>query len=251
MKYGLQLYSIRDITPHDMAGALKEVRAMGYESVEPAGFFGISAKDFKAMLDDHGLEISSTHTGWQEPWEHFAETVEYHRTIGNNFIIIPGADLSDREKLFSFVKTVNDLQPRLLKEGIRLGYHNHSHEFRPNADGSLIYETLLRETELYLEIDTYWAWNAGKDPVAMMNRFHSPVELNDRFAERLPVIHIKDGVENGEGRTLGKGSAPVKAVWETAKKMGIHMVVESETLQPDGLTEARECIKYLKELEGK
>ena len=32
---------------------------------------------------------------------------------------------------------------------------------------------------------------------------------------------------NGAGKPLGMGTAPVKAVWETAKKMGIPMVVES------------------------
>ena len=63
MKYGIQMYSLRDITPSDLDGALKAVADMGYEMVEFAGFFGHSAEDVKAMLDKYGLVCSGTHSG--------------------------------------------------------------------------------------------------------------------------------------------------------------------------------------------
>ena len=50
MNYGLQLYSIRDITPEDFEGALKKVSEIGYKMVEPAGFFSNDAKDVAAWL---------------------------------------------------------------------------------------------------------------------------------------------------------------------------------------------------------
>ena len=90
-----------------------------------------------------------------------------------------------------------------------------------------------------LEIDTYWAYAAGKDPMALME------ELKDR----LFVIHIKDGFSDRKGMPLGRGTAPVKEVYKKAVEMGIPMVVESETLTPDGVTEAEICFRYLKELE--
>ena len=43
MEYGLQLFSVRDVTERDMEGALCQVAEMGYRSVEFAGFFGHSA----------------------------------------------------------------------------------------------------------------------------------------------------------------------------------------------------------------
>jgi len=52
MNYGLQMYSVRDITGTDLAGALKKVAELGYSFVEFAGFFGNSAEDVKKMLDD-------------------------------------------------------------------------------------------------------------------------------------------------------------------------------------------------------
>ena len=40
MKYGLQMFSVRDVTEQDMEGALRQVAEMGYASVEFAGFMG-------------------------------------------------------------------------------------------------------------------------------------------------------------------------------------------------------------------
>ena len=40
MDYGLQLYSVRDVTDTDLEGTLKKVAEIGYRYVEFAGFFG-------------------------------------------------------------------------------------------------------------------------------------------------------------------------------------------------------------------
>ena len=93
--YGIQLYSVRDITEKNLPEALEQVAALGYKEVEFAGFFGYSAEEIKKMLDKNGLTVSGTHTGWEELTpENIEKTVEYHRTIGNHNIIVPGADLS-------------------------------------------------------------------------------------------------------------------------------------------------------------
>ena len=85
-------------------------------------------------------------------------------------------------------------------------------------------------------IDTYWAFVGGNDPVEMM----------ERLKDRLIFIHIKDGDPEGHGTPLGMGQAPCQAVYKKAVEMGVPMVVESETCTPDGPTEARICIEFLK-----
>ena len=55
MEYGLQLYSVRDITGSDFEGALREVAEMGYTMVEPAGFFGNDGKTVAEWLEKYGL----------------------------------------------------------------------------------------------------------------------------------------------------------------------------------------------------
>ena len=107
MEYGIQLYSVRDLTEKNLDDALRQVSALGYRFVEFAGFFGHSAEDVRAMLEKYNLTVSGTHTGWKEIAERFEETVAYHKAIGNRNIIIPGADLSDQAKLDAFVEMVN------------------------------------------------------------------------------------------------------------------------------------------------
>lgn len=241
MEYGLQLYSIRDITGNDLEGALKQVAELGYKFVEFAGFFGHSAETVKGWLDKYGLKVSGTHTGLNELVNDLEGTIAYHKAIGNKNIIIPGHDLSDQAKIDDFVEKVNKIQPILKENGIKLGYHNHSHEFLPNKDGSQIEDQLIYRTNMDIEIDTFWFFNATGV---------SAVEMMERIKDRLTVIHIKDGFKGGEGMPLGKGEAPVRAVYDKAVEMGIPMVVESESLTPDGITEAKICIEYLKAQEN-
>ncbi len=240
MKYGIQLYSIRDITKNEMDRVLSEISKMGYSYAEFAGFFDYTAKEIRDMLDKYRLEVSGTHTGWTElTSENLNKTLAYHKEIGNKNIIIPGADLSNAEKLDSFIELVNEVQPKLEKEGIALHYHNHAREFIMTDYGKIIHSELEARTNIKFEIDTYWCYNAGRDPV----------ETLYRLKDRVQVIHIKDGMSDGKGKPLGMGEAPVKAVYDTAKALGMLMVVESETLTPSGLDEAQICIDYLKSIE--
>jgi sugar phosphate isomerase/epimerase len=128
----------------------------------------------------------------------------------------------------------------LAANGIKLGYHNHAGEFKETAYGAFIHKELEETTDVAFEIDTYWAYVAGLDPVATL----------ERLKDRVDVIHIKDGSADGHGEPLGRGTAPVAAVYAKANELGMRLVVESETLTPSGLDEARICYEYLKSLEG-
>ena len=237
--YGLQMNSVRDFAKADMDYALKEVAAMGYDYVEFAGFMDHSAEDIRAMLDKYGLTVRATHTGWNEVRDDFEGTVRYHKTIGNKNIIIPGADLSTAKKLDEFIGFLNTYKPLLAAEGITLAYHNHSHEFRPNAAGLISHHEMETRTDVDFEIDTYWAFAAGQDPVSML----------ERLKDRVKFIHLKDGDGGNGGFSLGLGVAPVREVRAKAIELGMNMVVESETLYPDGLSEARRCIEFLRALD--
>lgn len=237
MKYGLQMYSVRDAAEKDLQGTLEKVAALGYHYAEFAGFFGYSAEAVRDKLLECGMEVSSTHTGMQELADDvIGETIRYHKTLGNRLIVLPWADLDNQQKLDDFVAQTEKVQARLADEGIRLGYHNHAHEFKPNADGSCIWEQLEERTRLDLEIDTYWAFVGGRDPLEMM----------ERLKERVRIIHIKDGLVDGSGRPLGMGEAPAAAVYRKAVELGDRLIVESETCQPSGLEEARICMDFLK-----
>lgn len=239
MDYGIQMYSLRDLAQVDLKAALKKVADIGYKKVEFAGFFGHSAEEVKSWLDEFGLTVSATHSSLQELDDDFEGTVKYHHTIGNKNYIIPGAPWDTKEGLDDTIAKLNKYKPLLAAEGITLAYHNHDGEFKPNKDGQIAHEEMEKRTDVDFEIDTYWAYAAGKDPI----------EVITRLKDRVHVIHLKDGDANRNGYPLGDGTAPVAAVREKAIELGMAMVVESETLTPDGPTEAERCFAYLKTLE--
>ena len=211
MEYGIQMYSLRDITKDDLEGAFKAVAEMGYKTVETAGFFG-------QMLNICPLL-----------------TVRFHKELGNKRYIIPGASFTPRANLERFIEFVNFASPKLKAEGIDLGFHNHSGEFILTEEGYHIHHELQNRTDLFFEIDTYWAYVAGVDPVAEL----------ERLGDRVKMIHLKDGTSDGNGLALGEGTAPVAAVRKKAIEMGLDIVVESEGCQPTGIEEAKRCIDHL------
>ncbi len=246
MEYGIQMYSLRDVTDKDLDKALASVAEMGYTSVEFAGFFEHSAESVKAMLDKYSLKVSGTHTGYSELFpENIEKTVEYHKAIGNKNIIIPGFDRKEAT-LDKLIETINFAIPILKENGITLGYHNHSFEFLPTEYGRNIHRELETKTDVEFEIDTFWAYNAGLNPV----------DVIERLRERIRVIHLKDGIASADGSergavglSVGMGNNDIISIVKKAKKLGIAVVVESEGLDPTGEDEVRRCIEYLKTLD--
>lgn len=239
MKYGIQMYSVRDVAEKDLRSALKCVADIGYDMVEFAGFFGNSAEDVRAWLDEFGLEVCSTHTSPEELTpDRIAETIKYHKTIGNKNIVMPGIKYETRENLDAAVELINYAQAELAKEGIALGYHNHYKEFYTMDYGAVVHTEFEKRTNVEFEIDTFWAFYAGEDPVATL----------DRLKDRIRVIHLKDGLETRKGKALGEGYAPVDKVLDKAIELGFTIVVESEGLDPTGPEEVARCYEYLKKL---
>ncbi len=236
-KYGLQLYSVRDITEKDFAAAVSAVGELGYSYAETAGFFGHTAEEVLAILDKAGMELIGTHSGADGLAEDkIEETIRYHKALGNKNYIIPATDYSTPEKIEEFVSLVNRAYSRFSEAGINLVYHNHSGEYlTETADGCFL-DTLEKRTDLCFEIDTYWAWNADRDPVEEMKR----------LGDRLVLIHLKDGIKGGDGRALGEGDVPLHEIICAAEELGVPMVVESETLDPTGIEEVKRCIEYLR-----
>lgn len=244
-EYGIQMYSLRDITGTDLEGALRTVSELGYKYVEFAGFFGHSAEEIASWLKTYNLTVSGTHSGAAElAPDVIAKTIAFHKVIGNKNFIIPGHDTGTKEKLDGLIDIINYAQPILAENGIRLGYHNHSHEFIRTSYDQYIEEEIYNRTKVDFELDTFWAYNAGLDPVDLM----------DKMKDRLLFIHLKDGfpAKDGQkaiGKSIGSGSAPVVAVREKALQLGLTMVVESEGCDPTGAEEVGRCISFLRKFD--
>ena len=236
-EYGIQMYSVRDMASEDLGAALKAVGKLGFSQVEFAGFFEHSADDICKMMKDAGVVVCSTHSSWEDlRAERIDETIAYHKAIGNKRFVIPSANLRTLEKLNDFISVVNPAQEKLAANGICLGFHNHSEEFETRYWGSTIHTELEKRTALDFTVDIYWAFNAGCDPIAIL----------DRLGDRVKAIHLKDGFAGGRGVALGEGHAPVKACLDYAKSKGLKIIVESEGLMPTGIEEVARCMNFLK-----
>ena len=241
-KYGVQLYGLRDAVKEDMRLALKAVSEIGYKYVEFAGFYDHSAAEVRSYLDEFGLEVSSTHTGISEITpENIDATIAYHKELGNKNIVLPGVWMNTREDLDRTIETINFALPRLKAEGISLSVHNHFNELKVSDYGAISHNELEEKTDVLFQLDTFWAFFAGKDPVELMEHYHS--------LGRLPLIHLKDGGLDRSAKALGEGEAPVEKVLDKAIELGAIIVVESEGLDPNGLEENARCFKFLKNYE--
>ncbi|MDP3448055.1 MAG: TIM barrel protein, partial [Eubacteriales bacterium] len=214
----LQLFSVRDAMDQDVRQTLKSVAALGYGRVEFAGFYGVPPEVMRDWLAESELSVFGSHIPCNTIEENMSAIVRYHRAIGCERITINRNQLFSHGAINAFVAQVNLLHPRLLDEGIRLGFHNHRQEFEANTDGSIAYPHILERTELDLQLDVLWSCVAGNDPVAQIGA----------FGDRLKSVHLKDGLLDGTELPFGYGEIDLPAIVLAAKKRSIDIIAESE-----------------------
>nr|CAA9291500.1 Sugar phosphate isomerases/epimerases [uncultured Armatimonadetes bacterium] len=234
-KLAVQMYTIRDHTrtARALADSLARVRAIGYTAVQLSAVGAMSgdrpevdAREARRMLDDNGLACIATHRGWEALAERTDEEIDFHRTLGCTFTAIGGIPGSYGERgaegYAAFVRDAAPVIARLKAAGIRWGYHNHAHEFQRLDDPAgperrTRYDLFIEDggADFLLEVDVYWAWHAGIDPVRLMQR----------GAGRVPVIHLKDKeVVAKEGpviAAIGEGNLPWDTILPACESAGV------------------------------
>src|ERR1035437_7708455 len=129
---GLQLYSLREQCKTDLPGMLTAVSKIGYRGVEFAGYHGRSAKELRKLLDDNSLIACGTHTPYESILgDKLQETVEFNRTIGNKFLIVPWMnEAKSKQEWLDRAKLFNDVAGKVKADGMWVGYHAHQHDFK-------------------------------------------------------------------------------------------------------------------------
>ena len=236
---GLQLYSIRDVFLKDEASIRDGFRAiaeMGYTQAEPAGFL-IDPALFARYAKDAGVQIVNTHYNAQMVLDHPEEAVRIHDLFGCHFMGTGGYGMSTPNEVSAFIDGVNKAGKVLKKAGYKFVYHNHSGEFIKMDNGKSTYEMLLEGLDpavAVLELDCFWAQNAGIDPASFI-REHSDL---------IRLIHIKDmGVRRNPETNrvenfiteVGHGNMNYKGIVRAAEEAGVeYFVVEQDGNWMDG-----------------
>jgi sugar phosphate isomerase/epimerase len=270
---GIQLWTVRDALAADFAGTLRRLRDIGFTEVEPAGLMGHSARELRALLDDAGLTAPSAHLdlGGDAVDAAFDDA----HALGARYVVSamlrpgsapsvytvpaggppPGVPPPTTAMTLADAKLTAELANRVgaraKRAGLQYAYHNHDFEFAPQANGTIAYDELLRQTDpelVKLELDCGWMVVGGRDPVDYL----------ERHPGRFPLLHVKDFLPAQRdaraprlGAELGHGTIDYAPILAAARKSGLeHAFAEQEGpyTRMSQLDAARVAHEYLKGL---
>jgi sugar phosphate isomerase/epimerase len=236
----VQLYSLREASKTDFVGVLKRVAAIGYKGVEPAGFYGHTAKDLRKLVEDLGMVVSSSHTPWSKP-ENLQEVIDTAGTLGLDMAAAGYGpnDFKDMDAIKRTAETVNGMVAALKKANLNLFLHNHWWEFC-QIDGRLAYDWFAELCPgVLFELDTYWVANFGAN---------DPAKEVAKFKKRTPLLHLKDGtmVKDVPMTACGKGKQDFRAIVNAADPAVLRWnVVELDACATDMFEAIEDSYRYL------
>lgn len=239
----LQLYSIRHECEKDLPGCLEAVANMGYDGVEFAGYYGRTARELRQMLDDNGLKCAGTHIGLDTVLgDALQETIEFNRTIGNRFLIVPGLSnerTCSRAAWLETAKLFNEASEHAMSFSMRVGYHNHDTEFH-ELDGEMPLDTLFGNTNprVSMQLDIGNAMIGGGDPLPFITR----------YAGRSATAHVKEFKKGDPTALIGEGDVNWPEVFCLFETHGATewYIVEYEVDPMPALESVDKCLKNLR-----
>ena len=239
MKFAVQLYSLRHHinSGEDMLNILEKVKELGFDGVEFAGFFGLSAETLRAKLDELGLVCAGAHMGLGDmEADKIEATLDFAAALGAGTVGIGGADTSTETALRHVIEVMGAADKAAEKRGMAVYFHNHTHEFEKPlfaTEPGTIFDRL--KEACHMQVDTYWSFHAG------MENYKLITENRDRIVH----LHIKDGVGDLP-KALGEGNNDLAAVIKAAKDTGIEwLILENDDPVPDGLSDIARSMVWL------
>ncbi|MFV0503408.1 MAG: sugar phosphate isomerase/epimerase family protein [Lachnospirales bacterium] len=236
---GIQMYTVKDKSEKDFEQTIRNVVSIGYKELEFAGYYGLPPDRLKAILEEVGAKGINAHVSLEALKNDFPNQLAYIKAMGMEVVTIPYiADeyRCDEMAIKNTCQLINEISKKLAKENVKLAYHNHGMEFEKIND-TYIMDLLLENTDMYLELDTYWSYSANVDTIAYMKKHR----------DRLLCIHVKDMDKNEEKSTeLGNGRIDVKEIINVAKELDVKSIIlEQEHFEMDCLEAIKIDYKFL------
>jgi sugar phosphate isomerase/epimerase len=265
-RIGIQLFTVRDLMAADAPGTLALLAEIGYREVEVAGLFGRTPAQFRALLDANHLRAVGNH--------HFvgpalvplfgARTVDDildeaealgQRYTGTAAITIPPGivegvgEAQTASRYRELAELSNEWGAAARARGLRFYIHTHYWEFGTDPQtGEELFQILLDETDpklVFFELDIFWAVFGGIDPLPWLTRYE----------DRIPLLHVKDGIPNPAGgffdagfTDLGEGVIDFRRLFTALRKRGAHHYIAERDTQPHPAETARKAYAYLRDL---
>ena len=229
---GVQLYTVREQAEKDLNATLAHIAMIGFNEVETYwNVYTHPADKLRKMIVDNGMSIHSGHFDY----DGLATKFDYAKTLGVNYMICPMLPKDMWTSADGFKKAADQFNKwgeQAKSMGMQFGFHNHNYEFQKfgNETGFDILTKNADPKLVCLEMDCYWITQAGLDPVAMLKKYGSRIQL----------LHLKDrmsgyptsqmlGPDAEHITEVGAGTINWKAVLETAEQTGVkHYFVERD-----------------------
>ncbi|SEO29777.1 Sugar phosphate isomerase/epimerase [Halogranum amylolyticum] len=223
MQTAIQLYSLRALD-ESVTQLLEHVAETRLDGVEFAGAGGEPPGEIRETVDQEGLGVAGAHVPVEAVESDLPAEASNCQLLGSDRLVIPILDESkfaDPAAVADTADALSEFAESLAPYELQLCYHNHELEFA-EVDNRFAFEQLVETTEgVAFELDVGWAYAAGADPV----------DLLDRYAEQISVVHLKDVAVDPEadrgGRPvdLGAGDVPLRECAAAAREAGVEWAV--------------------------
>lgn len=251
---GIASYTFRNQWKNGVPKTLDIIQQMGFKEFEGGAPQGMDPVEFKKMLEDRGISIPSTGTGFEQLESDPQGVADRAKALGASYVMcawIPHArgqfSKADADRA---IKVFNAGGKVLKENGITFKYHVHGYEFQSYGSGTL-FDYLVENTDpnfVSLQMDVMWTHFGGGDPVGLLKK----------YGKRWVSLHLKDfrkgapkdmtGLTGPENDVpLGEGELDFPGILREASKIGIqHFFVEDESEKE--LETLPKSIAYLKKL---
>jgi sugar phosphate isomerase/epimerase len=211
----------------------RRLSEMGYRNVEPFTLSGLSAEEYRALLDKYRLTASGRHVdvGTPENPVDFDQILAENKTLGIKYFgsgstpIFPLVYTTEAQWV-AYAEYLNELGARARKAGQTLMVHNHDIEFEVSFRGQTVFDILMANTDrknVVFQLDIYWAANGGG--------LDNPVNVLERYGKRIQLFHVKDmaaGPFPGPIEIVGEGIIDFPEVFAASKGPVRYYVVEHD-----------------------
>ena len=251
---GLQLYSLREQFPKDVASTLDEVKNWGFRYAEIAGTYGMTAEQFTALLAARGIKPIGAHFDYDRYKTNPEGVAREAKSLGLRYAgcaWIPHQGDFDEKTCREAAAVFNKAGEVMARHGLKFFYHCHGYEFQPYGSGTL-FDLLMAETDpkkVSYEMDIFWVVFPNQDPV----------KLFEKYGKRWELVHLKDmrkgtplgaltgGTDVRNDVALGAGLMDMPAILKAAKKAGVkYYFIEDES--PSSEQQIPVSLRYLEQV---
>ena len=210
----------------EVLGRLSE---MGYRNVEPFTLSGLTAEQYRDLLDEYGLKASARHVDVGTPQNpaDIEQIIADNKTLGIKYFgsgstpIFPPIYTTEAEWV-AYAEYLDQIGEQARMAGQRLMVHNDDIEFETVFGDRTVFDILMANTDprnVVFQLDLYWADNGGADPIALI----------EEYGNRIQLFHVKDArASDGRIEIVGRGTIDFPSIFAAAGGSTRYFVVEHD-----------------------